>query len=139
MARNKTPQIFLETSAVIRFFTRDDEHKFSQVVQLFTEIEAGRMRAVTSDIVILEILFVLHKLYGFSRKEISSAITKFIELRSLVIVETVNTKVAFSRWQLSNLPYGDCCIATQIPAGAQVATFDKDFTKIPDLVLYTWE
>ncbi len=138
MARKSKPRVFIETSAYIRFLTGDDTKKQALVIELFKQIEMGEVRAVTSNIVWLEIVYVLTKLYKFPRLKVAKVISELQDMRSLVTIEKTNTQAALALWRESRLPYGDCVIATQIPGHAELVTFDNDFNKIPGLELYTF-
>ena len=138
MARSKRPRVFLETSVYIRFLTADDDSKYERVKQLFSDIESGAVQAATSSTVLLEVIYVLSKVYRFRHERVVQTIQGLCAMRSLIIVETTDTKRALEIWSSNKLPYGDCCIATEIPTGTLLATFDKDFQKIPNVNLYQW-
>lgn len=124
-------RIFLETSVFIRYFTADDKNKFQDCVLLLDSIETiGKLRPYTSNIVVLEILFVLTKIYKFPKREVIEAIQKILEMRNLTLIEKTNTKDALKRYNKHKIKFGDCLISTQIPKGAQLITYDNEFSKV---------
>lgn len=132
--RSRRPRrIFIETSVFIRFLTRDDSKKAADCERLFELVEAGEMRPCISNIVVLEIVYVLQKLYGFSRTDVARAVEKVIELRNLVLVEKTNTRGALAHWKERSAKYGDCLIASQVPRGVPIITYDADFQAFPEL------
>lgn len=130
-------KVFLETSVFIRYLTADDEIKFKDCLKLIELIEKGKIRPYTSNIVILEILFILTRLYRFAKKEALEAIKKILDLRNLTLIETTNTKKAIKIFEKYNIKFPDCLIATQVPTGAKLVSYDTDFSKITTLACAT--
>ena len=127
-------KIFLETSIFIRYFTADDKKKFKDCFRLLEIIEnEGKFRSYTSNIVILEILFVLTRVYKFSKKEVLNGIQKILRLRNITLVEKTDTKAALALFKKYNIKYADCLISTQIPKGTKLVSYDADFSKIKTL------
>ena len=131
---NKVYKVFLETSIFIRYFTADDKKKFKDCVHLLELIEKGaKVRPYTSNIVLLEILFVLTRIYKFSKREVLEAVQKILNLRNLTLIEKTNTKEAMKTFHKLNIKYADCLIATQMPPGAKLLTYDAEFSRIEGL------
>lgn len=130
-------KIFLETSFFIRYFTADDKEKFEDCRELLEATEKGRLRPYTSNIVLLEILFVLTKVYKFSKKEALEGIKKVIAIRNLTLVEKSDSEKAFGLFEKYNIKYADCLISTQVPKGVKLVTYDEEFSKIKNLILTT--
>ena len=126
-------KLFLETSIFIRYFTEDDPRKFQDCVRLLEIIEKGKLRPYTSNIVVFEILFVLTGIYQFSKKDVIEAIKKILTLRNLALIEKTNTKRAIKLFEKYSIKFPDCLIATQIPEGVKIVTYDDDFKKIDGL------
>ena len=131
---NKVYKVFLETSIFIRYFTADDKKKFKDCVHLLELIEKGaKVRPYTSNIVLLEILFVLTRVYKFSKKEVLEAVLKILNLRNLTLIEKTNTREAIETFRRLNIKFPDCLIATQVPRSSKIVTYDEDFSKIKNL------
>ena len=126
-------KLFLETSIFIRYFTEDDPRKFQDCVRLLEIIEKGKLRPYTSNIVVFEILFVLTRIYQFSKKDVIEAIKKILTLRNLALIEKTNTKRAIKLFEKYSIKFPDCLIATQIPQGVKIVSYDDDFGKIDGL------
>ena len=123
-------KIFVETSVFIRFFTSDDENKYLDCLKVFELIEYGSIKPYTSNIVILEIIFILMRHYKFEKRKVLSAVKKLLSLRNLTLIETTNTKLSMTYFAKFNIKYGDCLIASQIPKGISLLTYDNDFSKV---------
>lgn len=136
-AVSKVDKVFLETSVFIRYFTADDKKKFKDCVHLLEIIEkGGKIRPYVSNIVILEILFVLTRVYKFSKKEVLEGIQKILDLRNLTLIEKTNTREAIETFQRLNIKFPDCLIATQVPRSSKIVTYDEDFSKIKNLSVF---
>lgn len=123
-------KVFLETSFFIKYLTADNETKFQDCVRLLELVEAGRIRPYTSNIVIFEVLFVLTRLYGFTKEESLDSVKKILDIRNLTLLENTNTKRAIKIFEQNNVKFPDCLITTQIPSGVKLVTYDTDFSKI---------
>lgn len=108
----------------------DDEKKFKDCLRLLEIIEKGKIRPYTSNIIILEIIFVLIRIYKFPKKKVLDGIKKILNLRNFTLIETTNAKEAIKIFKSHNVKFPDCLIATQIPEGAKMVTYDQDFQKI---------
>ena len=126
-------KVFLDTNIFIRFLTRDEEKKFKECLKLFEKIKEGKIKPYTSNIVILEVIFVLIRLYNFPKDKVVSALKSLLQMRNLVLIEKTDTRKTLSKFKKLKIKYSDCLISTQIPSGVVVLTYDKDFSKIPDI------
>ena len=126
-------KVFIETSVFIRYFTKDDPKKFNDCIRLFDQVEQGKLIPYISNVVIMEIIFVLTGLYGFPKATVLSAIEDIFQMRNLVVVEKTDTRKALGIFKKYNIKYGDSLIATQLPATTLLLSYDSDFSKITSL------
>ena len=123
----------LDTSIFIRFLTQDDPQKFEDCAKFFELVEEGKIRPYISNIVILEIQFVLIKVYKFPKATVLEDIDTILRLRNLTLIEKTDTNEAISLYKKHNIKYADCMIITQLPKGAKLVTYDEEFEKIKNI------
>ncbi|MEK7617344.1 MAG: type II toxin-antitoxin system VapC family toxin [Patescibacteria group bacterium] len=126
-------KVFIETSIFIRFLVRDNDKKLAECVSLFNLIEEGKLIPYISNTVISEILFVLTKIYKISKFSALGDIEKIFNFRNITVIEKTNTPGSLSLFKKYSIKYGDCLIATQVPKGVAIVTYDTDFSKIPSV------
>lgn len=130
-------KVFIETSVLMRFLTADDTRKFQDCLTLFEKIEQGQIRPYTSNMVILEALFLLTKLYKFPKAKVLTDLHKVLTLRNLTLIEKTDTRVALNLFAKFNIKYADCLIATQVPKTITLLTYDEDFKKLTGFKIST--
>ena len=126
-------RIFIDTSVFIRLLTNDDTLKAADCRSLFELIEEGKLRPYVSNIVVLEIIYVLTRRYGFARRSVLAAIHQILEMRNLTLIEKTATRHALQNCHKLNVKYADCLIASQVPHGVSIVTYDSDFKGFPGL------
>lgn len=130
-------KVFIETSVFIRFLTRDDPDKFAHCMKLFELVSEGKMVPYSSNVVIMEIIFILARHYNFPKKQVLGAVASLMKLRNLTLIEKTETQIALKIFSKYKIKYGDCLIASQIPYKIPLVTYDSDFTKIPALKTFS--
>ena len=123
-------KVFIDSNIFIRLLTQDDPQKASSCTRFFENIEQGRLRPYISNVIILEILFVLKKLYKFPKAKVVEDINTILSLRNLTIIEKTDTLAALTLYKKHNIKFGDCLIATQIPKGVKLVSYDTEFAKL---------
>ena len=128
-------KIFIDTNVFLRFLLKDDHNSYEEVVKLFELVEEGKIKPYASNIVILEIIYVLVKTLKISRTEVLRDIQDLFSMRGLTLVEKTNTKEALKIYKQTGVKYADCLIASQVKPGIQLCTFDQEFLKIKSVKL----
>lgn len=126
-------KVFIDTSILIRFLTHDLPDKVNECERIFELIKEGRIRPYISNVVYMEIIFVLTRQYKFKKSIVVKVLEDLLNLRNMTIIEKTDTKQALQLYKNTNIKYGDCLIATQIPKGVALVTYDTDFSKLPSL------
>ena len=126
-------KIFIDTSILIRFFTHDLPDKVAECERIFEIIKEGKIKPYISNVVYMELVFVLTRQYKFKKNIVVKALEDLLNIRNLTLIEKTNTKQALEFYKKNNIKYGDCLIATQVPKGVILVAYDKDFSKISSL------
>lgn len=123
-------KVFLDTNFLLRFFLKDDAVQFEACKNLISQIEEGKFAVYTSGIVFLEISYVLKSVYKLPFGEVVNILDSVFSLRGLVIIEKTNTGLAFEFFKKYKVKFTDCLIASQLPKGAILVSFDEELLKI---------
>lgn len=126
----KKQRIFLDTSVIIRFLTADDAGKYEDCKTLFEMIERGAFVPYSANIVTMESIFVLTKLYKFPKDRVVKAMLSILSMRNMTIVEKTDSVKAIGLFSGKNVSFGDCMIAAQLPVGVRLVTYDADFSHL---------
>lgn len=130
-------RIFLDSNIFLRYFVPEQTSMYEECESILRGIEDGIHQPYTSAIVVLECSYVLGKLYKFSSKLVVDAVQRMLSLRNLTIIEITDTRKAFAVHQATRMKLSDCLIATQVPKGVALVTYDRDFAKLPGLTVRT--
>lgn len=123
-------RVFLDTNVLVRYTTKDDMEKFSGVVDFFKSVAKGETVPYLSSVVLLELGFVLKSVYKFTKLEIMDVVSHVVKMRGVVIVDKTDLKLALKYLDKYKVKFSDCLIASSIPKGVKVFSYDDDFRKM---------
>lgn len=130
-------KIFIDTNIFIYFLDKSKSKKHNDCSSLFRLIESGKINPYTSNIVFMELVYILVKHYKQSKKAAAKTLLTLAEMRNLSIIEKSNSFLAINYFRDYNTKFGDCLIATQIPSDTTIITYDKEFSRFPNLTTMT--
>ena len=120
-------RLLIDTNVVIRFLTRDNEAYFLKSVKIFRDIEEGKIEAMLMDFIVAEVVYVLHRVYGHSKKEITSTLKKLLLYEHLYTENKLITFEALEIYADKNIDFADAVLcAKQRLEGYEIISFDKD-------------
>jgi predicted nucleic acid-binding protein len=102
---------FVDTNLFIRYFTDDDPEKADRVEALLTEAAEGRIKLVTSDLVLAEVVWVLESAYHLKSEEIAPMIRSVLATPGLEVINGTLVARALDHYQDRNIDFIDGCIA----------------------------
>ncbi len=129
-------KIFLDSNIWLRFFLHDNK-QFEPAEQLINLIEEGRFFPYASSIVLMEIGFVLGKVYVLPKPKIVEYLSAIIDTRNITILDKTDHRKTMYYYDRYNVKFNDCLIASQIAKGMILVTFDKEFLKIKEISVRT--
>ena len=120
-------RILLDTNVVVRFLIRDNEEYFLKSVAIFQDIEEGKIEAMLMDFIVAEIVYVLHRIYRHSKKEIATTLKKLLLYEHLYTENKLITFEALEIYAEKNIDFADAVLcAKQRLEGFEIISFDKD-------------
>lgn len=126
-------KLFLDTNIFLRFFLRDEEGQYQNVLKLLSVIEEGKFRPYTSSIVFLELNYVLRNIYKLSVSETVAHLEAMGKIRGMTVIEKTDSIRAINLYKKYRIKLGDCFIATQLSKGSILVTYDEDFGKVKEI------
>lgn len=123
-------RVLLDTNTLVRLTVRDYEPHYIRAKELFLQIENGEIEAELLDIIIAEIIYVLHKVYKYKKDDVVSVLIKVLEY-SHIIVENRNVVYhALKLFENKNIDFADAMLcAKKNLQGYEVMSFDKDIKR----------
>lgn len=124
--------IFLDANIFLRFYLRDDEAKAERCKELIRAVASGKERAMTSTMVIAEIVWVLERTYRRPRREVADFVMSLLALPHLVLTERGLVKAAIASYVAQGVDFIDAYNAALMAAKGVtiIYTYDRHFTQI---------
>jgi predicted nucleic-acid-binding protein len=123
---------FLDTNILIRYFTKDDEEKAYNVLELLKKIERNEEKATTSPLVIFEVIFTLQSYYKVPREEIKDLLLPILNLRGLKLPFKSIFEKALEMYPQVNISFADIfnyCFMVE-EGIKEIYSYDRDFDKL---------
>lgn len=128
-------KIFLDTNLWARFFIQDIQDQYETTKDLLALVEEGRLKVYTSTVVLLELQYVLQKLYKLSFKEMIKVFEAIKRIRRITIIERTNFDLALQFYKQYQIKFPDCLIASQLPKNTVLVSFDEELSKIKEIIV----
>ncbi len=114
----------LDTNALLRLLLNDVAEQHKAIKKLLREAKG---QLAVADIAIIELVFVLERYYGFSRQQVSEAVTGLMLLREINCNRPLFEKTLPIYISHSALSFEDCCLSTYaiLNQAEPLWTFDK--------------
>lgn len=128
-------KIFIDTNIWVRFFIQDVPDQYEITKNLLSRVEAGELRAYTSAIVLLELQFVLQKIYKLSLAGVLEVFEVIKKVREMTIIEKTNFGLALEFYRKYKIKFPDCLISSQIPQNTILVSFDEELSKIKEITV----
>ena len=125
--------IFLDTNVFLRFYLRDDEAKAERCKDLLHAVASGKERAITSTMVIAEIVWVLEHTYRRPRQEVADFVLSLLALPHLVLKERPLIEEAMISYVAHRVDFIDAYNAALMAdeGVTLIYTYDRHFARMP--------
>ena len=124
---------FLDTNIFFRIIVKDDRRKAAACENLIKTISEGKIKAISSSLVLAELVWTSLRVYKISKPEIIKIIQGILAIKNLKIDDRPNPLLAVEYFEKHKVKFIDCLIAShpQIKErNIKVISYDKDFDKL---------
>ncbi len=120
-------KLFVDTNVFLRYLTNDDPLKADKAEAVFRNAVKGKLKLITSLLVIAEIVWTLESFYGLPKSEISAKITTILNTPNLEVPEDEQIFNALELYAQKNMDFIDAYNAFYIKNKTitKVLTYDK--------------
>ena len=102
---------FVDTNLFVRYLTDDDPEKADRVETLLGEASEGRVRLVTADLVLVELVWVLESSYDLKPVEIAPMIRSILASPGMEVINGALLAKALDHYEGNNIDIVDGYIA----------------------------
>jgi predicted nucleic acid-binding protein len=131
-------KILIDSNVWLRYYLKDNKEQYGMAKELFEDAENNKIYPYITSIVLMEIVYVLEKLYQFKRQEVGEIVDSILSMRNIVVIKDVDFVKAWKWCNEYGVKLVDCLIATSIKEKVKLATFDSEFKKLKKVQLFAW-
>jgi predicted nucleic-acid-binding protein len=102
---------FVDTNLFVRYLTDDDAEKADRVEALLGDASEGRVRLVTADLVLVELIWVLESSYDLKSGEIAPMIRSILATPGMEVINGTLLAKAVDHYEAQNVDIVDGYIA----------------------------
>lgn len=124
---------FVDTNVFLRAVLNDEAEKFEECRKFLEQVKLGKAIAVTSYVVMAEMVWTLARSYKATKKEIGKSIKSVVNLRNLRLEDNYDLERAIGWFEEGKAKFVDCLIASNemVRNGERViVSYDREFDKL---------
>ncbi len=128
--------IALDTNVIVRFLVQDEAEQSRRATEFVEELSPDDPGLVSRE-VLLELVWVLERAYGYSRLEIASAIDGLLSSSELILEAADDVGPALDLYRSEGFGFADLMIAAAARrlGASEVVTFDQKAARLPGVRL----
>jgi predicted nucleic-acid-binding protein len=125
--------IALDTNILVRFIVHDEPVQTRLVRERIYQLREADERALVTDIVLCELIWVLESSYDFKREELEEVLKTILLTRQFEVENRRMAWAALEDYRQSGADYADCLLGrTARAAGCEeTITFDREAARLP--------
>lgn len=123
----------VDTNVLVRFLVQDDEKQAQIATQLLADAEADKQPLFVSNVVVLEMMWVLKSAYEVPRDEILDSLSELLSMVALEFQDSLSIRDFVSSAQHNTYDLADLliCHVARGKGYDTTLTFDKKAAKAP--------
>lgn len=123
---------FLDTNILLRHFLQDHPIQSTKATKFLLDVEQGKIKVYTSDLVIFEVVFTLQRTYRLSKNKIQEAVLPLLLLPGIKLSGKRIYRRVFALYIEKNLPFADAYHVSLMEKLKinKIISFDKEFDMV---------
>ena len=126
---------FVDTNIFLRHFLDDNPDQTPRATAYLQRIERGEVRAVTSETVVFETVFVVDRRQGLRPSAIRDLVGPIVALPGLHVPDKHRLLRALDTFATFNIPFADAqhAVVMESMGLSEIVSFDHHFDRIPGI------
>ena len=122
---------FVDTNLFIRYFTNDDIEKANRVEELLDKAALGKVRLITCEVVLAEVVWVLESYYNLNKVQIAERLGAILATPGLNVLNGKVVEKAVEYYLNENIDFIDAYIVSLMNRLniSSIYSFDKKHLK----------
>ena len=118
---------FVDTNLFVRYLTDDDPEKAERVETLLNDAACGKIKLITSDLVLAELIWVLESSYALKPEAITPMIRAILTTPGLEVINGATVRRALEIYLDQNVDFVDGHLAALMEKlkVSEIYSFDK--------------
>lgn len=121
---------FLDTNIFLRIVVKDDRKKAGDCTELLESVRAGKIRVMTSHLVLAEFVWTCLSLYRLKKPEVVKLVRGIASISHLSVIDAYDTLRALALYEKHGVKFIDALIASHSSfqeRGVSIVSYDTDF------------
>ena len=131
--------IGIDTNILLRLIVADEQQQAVAARDFIQENCSSEEPGFVSDIVLVELVWTLARVYGYTRARIADAVEQILETAQLDVESSTDVAAAVRTFREGPANFADCLLGrTNLTAGCtHTITFDRKAAKLKEFKLLT--
>lgn len=126
-----TREFVLDTNWVLRYLLNDNLEMANEVESVFRQAKVKKHKINLTIGVVVELVYVLTKVYKHHRQEVSEQLLNFVRLSAVKMVDREVVERSLELWGRENVDFVDVLLVMREKIERwQVLSFDRDIQKL---------
>jgi len=124
---------FLDSNIFLRPIVKDNPEKVRDCEGLFEKLKKGEIKALTSNLILAEIIWVGNSFYKIEKKDLVGMIRGILDFKNLKIIDSFDSRKAMEFYEKYPVKFIDALIASNpkiFKKEITIISYDKDFDKL---------
>lgn len=123
---------FIDANIFLRAIINDSLIISQNARKLFLAIESGKVTAVTTDLTVAEVVYVLSSFYKYSKEQISQTVKPLIMIENLLSPAKLSWEEVFNLFVTKNIDFIDAynMVVMKKQGIGTAYSYDRDFDKV---------
>jgi predicted nucleic-acid-binding protein len=126
---------YVDANVILRFLTGDPAEMAAQARALFEDVEKGEVALLVDEIVVAEVVWVLHSFYRHPAAKISRVVQELLSREGFQAEDKPGLLAALSLFSEKNVDFADALVAVHMGREGigEVFSFDQHFDRLPGI------